>query len=637
MRVGVAAIVIASLAAASLAHADGADPVTAHATAAELGVLQHIDREEYIKARTDAEAILDHDPKSFIANWAMARIQHDEEGNHARALYYVHIAEESLHTQFGDDPSWDKKLLLEEFWINHEMDRMADALEVLDRYESRYGKGQAWLRIWPTFKLGRMDEARAIGKKLTTSDDPNERREAYNGLLSIEFEAHDRKAAYKWAELGLDATQGKSCTLVRNAAGTAYTMFRLREAEELGLKAHEAEEQDCDGAGYDQLAGLYLIEGEFQKAIAALKSLKEVPIPKRYRPHYALERRAILADILYTLGKVDDAERLASEVYGLPERTGMTSGSKRAADIVRSIRYWMALDAKLNRQAEKAAYGPLFTGVSLENVQLAFVRWALRREIIQLVDDDTLLVTLIRPNLGELYEDASWRRMQMIDILGTGVVRDAVAAARKADEGTPEATPYLDLFDAEISYREGNLAGALHQASAALDHLPKEEATLRWRTLAWEADARRQLGDADAAAQLDHEVLQKFPSVLRILDLSLPISTKSDGSELADDAVRRVGKSPRFTTESNAPFVVSASTRAGVVELCLTDASGFSFACASGDKHMTGDDEVISALDAFHDAAFSPKISLDQSDLNSLDGSPVRASSDQVLKGILGP
>ena len=51
-----------------------------------------------------------------------------------------------------------------------------------------------------------MDEARAIGKKLATSDDPNERREAFNGLLSIEFEAHDRQAAYKWAEQGLDAT-----------------------------------------------------------------------------------------------------------------------------------------------------------------------------------------------------------------------------------------------------------------------------------------------------------------------------------------------------------------------------------------------------------------------------------------------
>jgi hypothetical protein len=46
---------------------------------------------------------------------------------------------------------------------------------------------------------------------------------------------------------------------------------------------------------------------------------------------------------------------------------------------------------------------------------------------------------------------------------------------------------------------------------------------------------------------------------------------------------------------------------------------------------------VTSALDAFHDAAFSPRVALSQSDLSSLDGSPVCVSADQVVKGILGP
>jgi hypothetical protein len=70
-----------------------------------------------------------------------------------------------------------------------------------------------------------------------------------------------------------------------------------------------------------------------------------------------------------------------------------------------------------------------------------------------------------------------------------------------------------------------------------------------------------------------------------------------------------------------------------VVELCLADTSGFQFACAKGTK----DDAVVSALDAFHEAAFSPKVALGQLDLSSLDGSPVRVSADQVVKGILQP
>ena len=51
----------------------------------------------------------------------------------------------------------------------------------------------------------------------------------------------------------------------------------------------------------------------------------------------------------------------------------------------------------------------------------------------------------------------------------------------------------------------------------------------------------------------------------------------------------------------------------------------------------TKDDAVVSALDAFHEAAFSPKVALGQLDLSSLDGSPVRVSADQVVKGILQP
>jgi hypothetical protein len=45
---------------------------------------------------------------------------------------------------------------------------------------------------------------------------------------------------------------------------------------------------------------------------------------------------------------------------------------------------------------------------------------------------------------------------------------------------------------------------------------------------------------------------------------------------------------------------------------------------------------VNKALEAFHVAAFSPKVSLTQSDLKSLDGSPVRVGADQAMKKLLG-
>jgi hypothetical protein len=64
------------------------------------------------------------------------------------------------------------------------------------------------------------------------------------------------------------------------------------------------------------------------------------------------------------------------------------------------------------------------------------------------------------------------------------------------------------------------------------------------------------------------------------------------------------------------------------------DRSGFQFACASGEANAQ-DGAVGVALDAFHAAAFSPKVAVTESDLNSLDGSPTSRTADELLEGML--
>src|SRR5262249_44147980 len=155
---------------------------------------------------------------------------------------------------------------------------------------------------------------------------------------------------------------------------------------------------------------------------------------------------------------------------------------------------------------------------SYDDVTLPFTRWTIRRLLIQLLADDDFIVSITRPNMGELFQHASWRNPGLIDVLGTGVMSDAVAAARAADTDFPAATPFYDLFDAEISFHKGNLTSAVDAATAALAKLPKEEAMMRWRTLAWQAEALRRQGKLEAARPLFHEVLQKAPSLLRIVD-----------------------------------------------------------------------------------------------------------------------
>ncbi len=619
------------------APARAADVAKDSATADERTLLATLDAEQYIKARDQAEAILAKAPESFVATWAMALVHHNEEGNHARALYFVVRAEELLARRFGDDSTWLRKILLEEYDVLFEMNRNADALAVLDRHDAVFGPTRAELRIWPLFKLGRADEARAIATRLAASDDWGERARGYNGMLSIEYEAHDREASYRWAVEGIRATQERDCVILRNAAGSAFTRFRLGESEGYALRAHKAEIRDCPHAGYDQLAGLYLVEGEFQKALSAIETLKQERLEKRVRPHFALTRRMILADVLYALGKVDDAERMAGELYGLPERTGLTSSSVTTERIGRSFRYWMALDTRLVEEREKASYGPFFAGVSADAVRLVLTHWELRRALIQLCADSDALVGLVRPNLGDLNDITPWRMGALVDVLGVGVVRAAVARARILDAKFPEAGAYLDALEGEVAFRGGRLAEADRLATAALAHLPREEAMLRWRTQAWQADALRRLGRMSDARPLYQQVMQKLPSALRFLDLRLPVTVEGDASPLARKAAARVARSTRFARGADAPFRVQASGRDGTVELCLTDDRGFQFACAAGERRATEEETLRSALDAFHAAAFSPKVSLNQSDLNSLDGSPVRVGADEALKGVLEP
>jgi len=614
-----------------------ADAVRDAATADERAVLAELDGEHFIKARDQAEAILARKPDSFVANWAMARVHHDEEGNHARALFYLHKAEAVLP---GDDAEWDKKLLLEEYNLLFEMNRNAEALAALDRYAARHDPPPPSLRIWPLFKLGRIDESRAIATRLAASDDWNDRASGYNGMLSLLFEQHDREGAYRWSVDGARATQDQSCTILRNAAGTAFCRLKLGEAEDFAIRASKTKEFDCWDAGYDQLAGLYIVEGDLQRAAAALASLKGRPILRRFRPHFALTSRTILVDLFYVLGKVEDADRLAVELYGLPQRTGETSSSERTERLIRSLRYLMTIDAHLVLVAEKASYRSFVAGVaaSAEAVKLGVARWEVRRALIQLAADAGLLVTVTRPNLGgDIYDVAAWKTGTLIDVLGTGVMAAAVVAARAADADIPEATPYLDALAGEIAFHAGDLASADRLATTALASLPREEALLRWRTEAWQADARLRLGRMADARALYQDVLSKWPVALRILDLRLPVTITSDGSAVAVEAASRLGRSRRFAVRSDAPYRLAVNAKGKSVEVCLGDTNGFQFECASGEDRAGDDDPITTALDGFHAAAFSPKVSLTQRDLNSLDGSTTRVGADEVLKKVLQP
>lgn len=614
-------MVLAALLLCSTARADYADTFSA----AEKEVLEQVGQGKFIKARDLAEKVLTQSPRSFPATWAMAKVQLEEEGNHARALAWIRRANELL----GDaDKEWGMKVMLEEHFILAEMNRNVEALQQLDRFEEKYGPAPAYLRVWPMFKSGRSEEARVIAARLAASEDDADRAEGYNGLLSIAFEERDRAGTYKWSMAGVEATGGKNCTILRNASSAAYIRFKLDQAEEFSNRARKL--KDCIDPVDNQIASLSIIMGQFQQAVAALESSRSTYIEKRYRPHFALERRGVLVDLLEAVGQPEEALKLATELYGQQQRMGVSSGAPEMERLTRTLRYLHALDGRIAQLGEQLSYAPRPgpASIAAELARVVTIRWEIRRALVQLLSGDDRLLMMTRPMLADPSDWANWRTGDLIGIVGTGVMRASISRARVLDAAFPEATGPLDSLEGEVAFQERSWADAVKLGTSALAGLNKREALWRWRIMAWRADALRRLGRMNEARADYQEVLQRWPTAFRMLDLAVPVKISNDGSALAKETATRLGRSPRLDVEDKAPFQITV-TGSKTIDICLLDDNGSQLACASGE----GADK---ALDAFHSAAFSPKVSLTQSDLKSLDGSPVRVGADQAMKKLLG-
>ncbi|MBL8916843.1 MAG: hypothetical protein JNM17_39435 [Archangium sp.] len=598
-------------------------------TAEERDCLNDVDQQHFIKARDKAEKVLAANPKSFVGAWSMARIHHDEEGNHPRALAWVRKAQKILADA---DKEWAIKTLLEEHFILAEMNRNEEAIAVLDGFEKKWGPPPPYLRIWPLFKSGHMKEARDIATKLAASDDEGDRADGYNGLLSIAFEEHDREGTYKWSMAGVDATSGKNCTIVRNAASAAFTRLKLDEAEQLSAKARKL--KDCIDPVDNQIASLAIVMGQFQQAVAALESSKTSYIEKRYRPHFALVRRGVLVDLLEAVGQNTEAAKLAQELYGQQQRMGASSSSAEIERLTRTLRYAWALDGRITQLEEQMATGPAggLAGGASELARLIAARWEVRRGLVQLLSGDDRLLLLTRPAMGEVSDWSHWRTADLIDVVGTGVMRASLKRAREIDAKFPEATPMLDALEGEVAFKEGDWKEALRLADASLLKMQKRDALWRWRVMAYRSESLRKLGRVNDARADQQELLQRWPTAFRIMRLSVPVVVSSDQTASGKEVASRLSRSPRFELQDKAPFRVTVTGRANskAVDACLLDDNGSQLACAQGD-------DPDKAVEAFIGAAFSPKVSLTQSDLRSLDGSPVRVGADKALKGLLGP
>jgi len=625
--------------------------------AAEQELITNVRGGKLIRAREQAEKILKGRPDSVLARYGLAVVFHDEEGNLPRALYHVRLAEKQLAARWGAAPTdaeaqaWHKRILEEEEEILAEMDRREDQLKLMDRWDALYNPKMDRRRIWPLMKLHRFDEAVRLAKRVALSDDLQVRITGLNGLLAIESERLQPRACFKVATEAVEATGSQSCILAENAAEAAFAVYRFGEVERLAQKSLQAKLQDCPASAYPHLANLYLLRGDFQRAMTAVKSAREHGIQRRYRQQFEMGNQTWLARLLHALGQTEKALEVSEQVAKAPDRVGMTSFSLDVMRAIALVEHHAALEVRGEDLRERASARPLGERVKAwwRLRALEQSAWLVRRRADRLLAPKDTLLHLVRPYYKPI---PPWNAGALVPVAGAGVLRRAIREVQGRETMPKETAPYLDALEVEILHREGERAKALELARRALAALPREEVLLRGRLEAIAAEAARRLGRASEAEELFHAVLERFATAVRLVGARLPVEVRSDGARLPAKVAAALLRSPRLAPGGGGFTVMvsaqgkdlaphrgaSAGRQQGEVRVCLQGRGGRRYACGVRDVSAakSDDERVALAIDEFHAKVFAPKIDLTQRDINSLDGSAVRGDADEVLKQVLG-
>lgn len=638
--------ILLALALAAPAGAQTADALRAVETLQgdvdEQAALVSLDTQQFAKARDQAEAVLAGKPDSFIATYVLGVVHAEAEGNLARALFLIQKARRLIEARHGVPPGaadaamWHKRVLIRESIVLGQMDRRQAQLDVLAEFDRHYVPKLTVRRIWPLLKLGRFDEARRIGEALIHDEDPDIRLGAYNGLMAVEEEAGNRQASYTWGQRALDATSGDACILATNTALGARRAFDFPRTITYDQRALKADDGSCPTSPHAQLTAMYLVFGQFQQSLSALKALRAVPRPADLRVQNEMVIRARFVELLLALGQLEEAETRAREILAAPDRAGMISAASEIVELSNALLGYSVLTARYHQLLERAASRDLWAAIRarIDAEKVAASRWRAAREATRLAALPHTLHKHVRPYYTDVMP---WYGADMLAVFGAGVMRKAIAEVREVERDHPEqAGAFLDAYLAEMAWRDGDFAEALRRGDDVLRRLPEDPRLLRNRIRAWMADSRWRTGDVAGARSEYAAVLDFQPTALRHLGLALPARIAgvegSRGAEIAD----RLADSPRLDLDPAGPFEITITDGGEHITLCLLAAKRM---CATleGDDLEAADDAIAEAIDRWHDEVFSPRIELTQSDINSLDGRAVRQGARDALDGLLGP
>lgn len=593
----------------------------------------------HIKAREIAEAVVRAQPDSFAGHHVLGFVHHYGEANFARALYHQNRALHLFVQQHGEVPTppapwrWHARILREMVWTHGDLEHYEEQLRWMARYSELYEPDFVAERAWPFMKLRRFDEAREAAALGRATGDPRQNEIALNALCAVEFEAGDDQASYEACREAMMLHGGdpsrQGAVDFTNFAEAARSVFRLDEAERVDLLATRAQ-VSWYGNPWLELTELYVRQARF---VEALEALRQVPGYRERRPPHVRdadrnEHQRALAQFFLLIGRADDAARMSEKALHAPDRRAHTSRDPAQDRAIAALLHRASLRLRAEQRAEEAIGAPfyerLWSWVLAQNDRVA--AWTSGRVAARsLADEDRLVGTfLIGTHRSAVMPP--WLLGELVDVLGAGVVREAVRRAR-AEDDREGSDAYYDACEAEAALSAGDPERARELAARASLGLAPGEVLLRARMTAVTAEASRRLGDVRRASEAYGEAFQADPGIFRRFGWPVPVRLEVRGDAHAEPIAEHIASSARFDVGDWGLTVQVQPDQA-----CLVDPSGAVLACADATAGEDGEDaDAYRARVArlFLERAFAPRIDLSQTDANSLDGSN-RVSRDPL-------
>lgn len=614
----------------------------AQASNDELEAFREVEQGHYIRARELAQKIVARDKSSFMGQMVLGFAQHYAEDNLPRSLFHLDNALALYEKRYGDHPGqgapwrWHAALLREIADVHGDMEHHAEKLAYIARYNDLYDPDMVAERAWPLMKLGRNKEARLAADLGLNTGRMAERIIALNALCAIEFEAGNDGASYEACKRAIDDNMANGAAVsavdLTNFAEASRSMFKLDEAERVSLEATTAL-PSWFGNPWMELAELYVRQGRFGEALSALK---QVPAYRMKRPPHVRdadrnEMRRVLASFLIMLSKPEQAFEVTGRAIAAPERRAHNSRDPGQDRTVLALLDRRARLMSAQLVLERGASEPWYKR-PVEWAR-AWLLGSQAREpaalVQRILSDDKRLVGSFRIGMASAAVMPPWLVGELSDVLGPGVVREAVRRARAKDK-RPGAGAYYDAALAEAAWRSGESKRALELARRSIAALGTSEVLLQARVMAIAADAARDLEQAATARGQYDAAFQRDPGVFRRLEMPVGVEIRSSGGDAARDAADMLARSPRFTTMKGGLKLSVRADRAAA-HVCLTGEQNQVIACADvdGTKLAKGEDYAAKIAQEAQRQLFSPRVDLTQMDINSLDGQNL-AGHDQL-------